>query len=275
MRFFFFLAALALGAPLAAAAGADDVVNAIRKRGCDGKPGVSAPLRASRGLDAVAREWSRGGRLKSAFARTDYRMVNSASMRVDGARDARALREVLARSYCDMILDPSFTEIGAHEQGGGVWIVIAEPLSPPAAKDAAHVSREVLRLVNQARASARKCGGQRFAAAPPLTLAPLLEKAAQAHARDMAKHSLFEHRGSDGSAPAERVTRTGYRWRTVAENIAAGARDPETVVKGWLDSPGHCGNIMSADYTQMGVAYAVEPKSSAGIYWAQVFGTPR
>jgi uncharacterized protein YkwD len=270
-----FVAALILATPFAAHAALDDSINALRKRGCDGKPGVSRALRASRGLDAVAKEWSKGGRLKEAFARTDYRMVNSASMRVAGAADERALLAVLAANYCASIVDPTLTEIGVHRRGDGVWIVLAAPFSAPAAKDSSQVSREVLQLVNQARASPRRCGRKAFKTAPPLTLSPTLERAARAHAADMARHSLFEHRGSDGALPADRVTRAGYRWRTVAENIAAGARDAQTVVQGWLESPGHCANIMAPQYSEMGVAYAVDPKSDAGVYWAQVFASPR
>jgi uncharacterized protein YkwD len=261
--------------PLLACAAVEEGVSAIRKRGCDGKPGISKVLRHSRGLDAVAKEWSKGGRLKDAFARGDYRMVNSASMRVAGAADERALLEVLADNYCEQILDPSFSEIGVHRRDDGVWIVLAEPFTAPAVRDAASVSREVLRLVNQARAAGQKCGRRAFPPAAALKLAPLLERAAHAHAKDMAEHSLFEHRGSDGSMPAQRVTKAGYRWRTVAENIAAGSGDTAVVVRGWLDSPGHCTNIMGAQYTEMGVAYVVNPKSRAGIYWAQVFASPR
>jgi uncharacterized protein YkwD len=272
MRFGAFLCVFG---PAFAFAAVDDGVNAIRKRGCDGKSGLAAPLRASRGLDAVAREWSRGGRLKDAIARTDYRVVNSASMHVEGAPDERTLLTVLAQNHCATIIDSSFTEIGVHRSAGEVWIVVAAPFTAPSAKDAASVSREVLRLVNQARAASRKCGARSFRAVAPLTLSPVLERAAQAHSKDMAKHSLFEHRGSDGSEPALRVTRTGYRWRAVAENIAAGAADAQTVVRGWLDSPGHCTNIMGAQFSEMGVAYSVDPKSRAGIYWAQVFASPR
>jgi uncharacterized protein YkwD len=261
--------------PLIAFADLADDVNAIRKRGCDGKSGIATPLRASRGLNGVAKEWSRGGRLKDAIARADYRIVNSASMHVEGAPDNRTLLNVLAQNYCASILEPFFTEIGVHRSGGEVWIVVAQPFTAPSAKDAAGVSREVLQLVNQARAASRKCGRRSFNAVAPLTLSPLLERAARAHSKDMAEHSLFEHRGSDGSEPAVRVTRTGYQWRTVAENIAAGAPDAQTVVRGWLDSPSHCTNIMGGGFSEMGVAYAVEPKSRAGIYWAQVFASPR
>lgn len=253
----------------------DDGVNAIRTRGCDGQPGARSPLRPSRALDEVAREWSKGGRLRDAFTRSDYRMVNSASMRVAGAPNERKLFEVFAANYCDTILDPSLSEIGVYRRGEGVWVVLAEPFAAPASQDAASVGREVLKLVNAARAHPRTCGSRKLAAAPALKAAPLLDRAALTHAKDMTRHSLFEHQGSDGSTPAQRVTAAGYRWRTVAENIAAGARDAKTVVQGWIDSPGHCANLMGAQYTEMGIAYAVDPNSDAGIYWAQVFASPR
>jgi uncharacterized protein YkwD len=33
--------------------------------------------------------------------------------------------------------------------------------------------------------------------------------------------------------------------------------------------------MMSLGFTEMGVAFAVDPKTEAGIYWTQVFATPR
>jgi uncharacterized protein YkwD len=268
------LALLCCIAPTAAANVADGV-NGIRARGCDGKAGLSARLRASKGLNEVAREWSKGGRLNDAFKRTDYRMSTSSSMRVEGARTEEEVLAVLAANYCSVILDPSFTQIGLYERGRDVWVVVAKPFATPAVKDADAVSRRVLVLVNEARAQPRKCGRKQFAAVPPLKLSPALEKAALIHARDMATNNFFEHEGSDGSRPADRVTRIGYRWRTVAENVAAGASDADAAVRGWLDSAGHCVNIMSAQYQEMGVAYAVEKKSDAGVYWSQVFATPK
>ncbi|HEX2494288.1 MAG TPA: CAP domain-containing protein [Steroidobacter sp.] len=262
-------------APLIASASTADVVNAVRKHGCKGAPGTVAPLHASRGLDAAAKQWSLGGRLKDAFTRDGYHMVNSASMRIAGARDEAALRDILTENYCEVILNASFKDIGVYESGDVVSIVVAEPFTGPSDKDAAVVSRQVLQLVNQARSSPRKCGARLFRAAAPLKLSPLLERAARVHARDMAAHSLFEHRGSDSGMPADRVARAGYRWQSVAENIAAGSPDASTAVRGWIDSPGHCANLMGPQYSEMGVAYAVDPKSSAGVYWAQVFASPR
>ena len=108
-----------------------------------------------------------------------------------------------------------------------------------------------------------------------LSLAPFPNAAALAHATDMATHSLFAHEGRDGSSPADRATRAGYRWRSIGENIASGMTTPEAAVEGWLKSPPHCANLMAPQYTEMGIAFAVNRASKAGIYWGQLFGTPR
>jgi uncharacterized protein YkwD len=50
-------------------------------------------------------------------------------------------------------------------------------------------------------------------------------------------------------------------------------RSPEEAMAGWLDSPGHCANLMDPSFTEMGAGYAVNPNSKAGTaYWTQVFG---
>ena len=91
----------------------------------------------------------------------------------------------------------------------------------------------------------------------------------------MADRSILSHDGRDGSTPGVRATRAGYQWRVVGENIAGGQSTPEQVVAEWVRSPRHCGNLMSADYSEMGVAYAVEPQSAVGIYWVQMLAAPR
>lgn len=268
------LALLCCAFPVTGLADVADGVNDIRQRGCEGKSGVRASLRETRGLDEVARQWSKGGRLHEAIARTEYRIVDSASMRVEGAKDESALLRLIAASYCEVILNPLFTEIGVYEHGEGVWIVVATPLALPTAKDSQQISARVLELVNQARARSRKCGRRPYPKAPPLKLSPLLARAALAHAKDMSAHNFFDHRGSDRSMPADRVFKVGYKWRAVGENIAQGAADADTVVRGWLHSPGHCVNIMSAEYSEMGVAYFMDPEHKGDIYWVQAFATP-
>lgn len=252
-----------------------DGVNQIRRAGCEGRPGVKTSLRPDRDLDSVAKEWSKGGRLRDAFARTDYRSTDSASMKVEGSRDERAILGVLRSYYCEAITNAAFKQIGVYRRDDTVWIVVATPFNVPATKDAARVSQKVLALVNEARSQGRKCGRTVFQPAPPLRASPVLARAASIHNDDMSVHDFFEHEGSDGSQVGERVARVGYEWSAVGENIAIGAPTAETVVSGWLDSPGHCRNIMAPQFTEMGIAYLVNRKRDAGIYWTQVFAHPR
>jgi uncharacterized protein YkwD len=269
------IALLCCALPSVASAAIDKGVNALRQRGCDGKAGLRSPLRRTRGLDEVAREWSKGGRLTGAIAKTDYRVANSSSMHIEGAKNEKALLQIVASNYCELVLNPEFTEIGVHERGDEAWIVVAVPKKLPTADDMPQVARRVLELVNEARARPRKCGSKQFQPVPPLTLSPILARAALAHAKDMSANSFFEHRGSNGSKPAERATRAGYDWAAVAENIAEGPATAEAVVQGWLDSPGHCVNIMGAQYREMGLAYFTDFEHKGEIYWAQEFGTQR
>jgi uncharacterized protein YkwD len=259
----------------AASADLTQAINALRARGCAGSSGTPNELRQTRALDAVAEAWSRGGRLKEALQRQQYRATNSSSMRVAGTTDDRKIVDVLASNYCKLVTEPEFTEIGIERRGREVWMVVAAPLNFPTVKDTKSVEREVLERVNAARAKSRKCGNTSMPPAPPLQLSALLNRAALIHAQDMAKHDHFEHEGTDGSTPADRASRVGYRWKNVGENIAAGAPTAAAVVDGWLKSPGHCVNIMGLQYKEMGIAFTLAPKSEAGIYWAQEFATHR
>jgi uncharacterized protein YkwD len=135
------------------------------------------------------------------------------------------------------------------------------------------VIARVLELVNQARSQGRRCGAELFPPAAPLAAAEPLEAAARAHARDMASGGFFDHRGSDGSQPRERVRAAGYRARLSGENIAFGPASAEEVVAGWLASPGHCANIMDARFRHTGVGFAEGPRPGH-YYWVQTFGAP-
>ena len=249
-------------------------LNRVRLAGCEGRAGAPAPLQRTKAMNDVAREWSRGGRLRDALARTGHRLQTSSSMHVEGGKSDAAIVNALVENFCQEIVDPHYTHIGVHRATDQAWVVVAKPAVAPTPGSASDVSARALALVNAARSKARRCGSTAYPAAPALTHSPLLERAALAHAQDMARHGSLEHIGSDGSRPATRVACTGYKWRNVAENIAAGAPDVESVVEDWIGSPGHCANLMDRRFTQMGIAFVVNEKSAAEIYWAQVFGTP-
>ena len=131
--------------------------------------------------------------------------------------------------------------------------------------------QRVLDLTNQARAVARSCGTTSYPAASALTWNASLATAARNHASDMAVRNYFSHTSQDGRTFVQRATNAGYSgYRALGENIAAGQSTPESVVTGWLNSPGHCSNIMSADFRELGVG--VGTGGSYGIYWVQDFG---
>ncbi|MGP6086540.1 CAP domain-containing protein [Antarctobacter jejuensis] len=100
----------------------------------------------------------------------------------------------------------------------------------------------------------------------PLTTNPQLESAALAHARDMARRGIFDHRGSDGSDPMVRVQRAGYSPCYVSENIARGQRSLSEVMAGWANSPGHRRNMLSAGAAEFALV------RGAGDNWVMVLG---
>ena len=280
-------AAFALGAWLPAAGqaerpagegGNDPLLSAIAKLragGCARNPGTTARLRPVARLDQVARRIAQGTPGDQAAKAAGYRATRMLTIGMSGRGSTAAVARELAKTYCKQILDPQLTEVGVHGQGGSWWLVFAAPFTPPPESAAAGVAAEVLALVNEVRSQPRVCGRQRFDAAGPLRPSSLLDHAAAAHARDMARHGYLEHRGRDGSSPADRAVRSGYRWRSVGENIASGQTTAEEVVREWTASPEHCANLMNADFVDMGVAFAVERDSPQGIYWAQALGRQR
>jgi len=251
------------------------VINALRTDGCSGASAIGTPVRPDAELDAAARELSRGRDLEEAVARAGYRAASSRSFHVRGPTDDAAVRRILAERSCAAINDPRYDDIGVHRRGDETWIVLAVRQELPPPLDRGAVERRVLELVNAARAEARACGRERYAATVPVTLSVQLANAAAIHARDMAQRGAIGHRGSDGSESGERITRTGYVWRASGENVAAGQRDADAVVAAWLASPGHCATLMGPHFTEMGVAYALAPAENPAIYWAQVFAAPR
>jgi uncharacterized protein YkwD len=232
------------------------------------------PLVPTAALDDAAREWSRSGELHDALERAGYRATSATSFHLQGSREDAAIRALLVEQACAAIDDPRYGEIGVFAAGDETWIVLAAHEPPPPRLEPHAVAQRVLALINTARAKPRKCGRDRLAAAPPLVLSPVLNEAASAHARDMAAHGFLDHRGWDGSLPGQRMTRAGYTWRASGENIASGQRDEESVVAAWLASPGHCAALMSPQFTETGVAFALATSGRPTIYWTQVFAAP-
>jgi uncharacterized protein YkwD len=103
-----------------------------------------------------------------------------------------------------------------------------------------------------------------------------LTNAALAHVRDMAENNIVGHEGSDGSTLEQRVTRAGYAWTAVAENVAAGQTTVQQVIREWMKSPGHRENILNTDFREIGAGHVAV--SNGGVsrkyshFWVVVFG---
>lgn len=114
--------------------------------------------------------------------------------------------------------------------------------------------------------SERKSKGLR-----PISPDPRLTMAAQAHACDSATRNRMGHEGSDGSTLADRARRAGYRYREIAENVAQGYPSPDTVTRGWMDSPGHRRNILMRNAEDAGLGLATG--STGDLHWVLVLGS--
>lgn len=134
---------------------------------------------------------------------------------------------------------------------------------------------EMLTQINATRAVGRNCGAEFYPAVPPVTLNETLNLAAQWHSEDMASQNYFSHTGLDGRDPGQRISDAGYNWRTYGENIAAGYDTVTETMTQWINSPGHCANLMNPSFQEVGLGMIEMSGNRYGIYWTQNFGTHR
>jgi uncharacterized protein YkwD len=85
----------------------------------------------------------------------------------------------------------------------------------------------------------------------------------------MVAGDFFDH----GSNFGERITDVGFIWSSAGENIATGFSTPRSVVNAWMASTGHCRNILSPLYADVGTG--VNPSGVRGFgsaaTWTQDF----
>ena len=240
---------------------------------CGGEASLELPPLNSDTRLALSPEGTRD--LQQAMTRAAYPMVNVQAISLSGPRDAGAALSAIEESFCQVVLDPQFVDIGVSQEGRDWRIVLARPLLSGRLGDWQAEGQKLLEAVNAARQQARQCGGQPFASAPTLSWNGTLAGVAATHTRAMANQNFFDHIDRDGRTPGDRAELAGYLYRQIGEAIAAARDTPAKVVEGWLASPGHCATLMNPEFHDLGAAYAVDPKSDAGIYWTAMFGAPQ
>jgi uncharacterized protein YkwD len=298
-------------APRNASADALSAVQVLREGGCGGVVPRARALLHDVLLDRLAERWALGATLSSAAAGTGLPSQSIGGVHIRGPESADI--PLLRSSSCRQVTDQNLRAMGAYRVGQQTWIVLypvrassqlqaqiqttpavqpRAPVSPAAATQArtrphaslpavkaapatAVLAPRALELINEVRSRGARCGDRSFAPVRPVTFSATLTEVASAHALDMAEHNYFEHVDLAGRSPADRVRSVGYQEKLVGENIAYGPVTVDEVVQGWLDSPGHCENIMDPRFVQMGIAVAAGRSTRRGLYWVQVLAEPR
>jgi uncharacterized protein YkwD len=251
-----------LAASLSSQADPISAVQLLREGGCGGILPPARPLRHVASLDRAAEAWANGRSLAE----------STAGLHIKGPEAATI--QLLKKSECGIVTKPTFRDVGLYQRGADSWVVLGSDAAPASAQAPMLASR-ALQLVNEVRARGARCGERSFGPAPPVKLSATLAGVAFGHADDMAKHNYFEHEDLTGRSPADRVRAVGYAEKLVGENIAYGPKSADEVVQGWLDSPGHCENIMDPRFAEMGIAYAAGQASRRGLFWVQLLVAPK
>jgi uncharacterized protein YkwD len=248
-------------------------VQVLREGGCGGTLPAALPLHHNQLLDRAAERWAAGGSLAAAAEHSGYAAQSTAAVHISGPADSTI--QLLRQSGCARLADRGLRDIGAYSRASNTWLVLATPYVLPSKAQAPQLATRALELVNEARARGARCGVRSFGPAPPVRLSGTLANVAFGHAADMAEHNYFEHEDLAGRSPADRVKAVGYQEKLVGENIAYGPKTADEVVQGWLDSPGHCENIMDPRFAEMGIAYAAGHASRRGLFWVQLLVAPK
>ncbi len=122
------------------------------------------------------------------------------------------------------------------------------------------IEHEVIQLTNQERA---KYG------LPPLRADWQVSRVARIKSADMRDRGYFAHNSPTYGSPFQMLKSFNISYRSAGENIASGQPSAESVVRAWMNSPGHRQNILNNTFTHIGVGYA---RGGTGRhYWTQMF----
>jgi len=137
-----------------------------------------------------------------------------------------------------------------------------EQAKAPAEKQqpAQGVNQAVQQVIDLTNAERRKNG------LPDLKADTQLNGVAQKKSEDMRQNNYFSHTSPTYGSPFDMMRDFGVTYKTAGENIAQGQRTPQEVVRAWMNSEGHRKNILSKDFTHIGIGY-----DSNGHHWTQMF----
>ncbi|HWH81922.1 MAG TPA: CAP domain-containing protein [Burkholderiaceae bacterium] len=137
---------------------------------------------------------------------------------------------------------------------------------------------EVVQRLNAMRARGLVCRQTAHAGiGTPLRWSANLTAVAAAQSNDMAALNHMSHRDSQNRSLTERLAAMGYRFSAAAENVAYGYDSLDAVVQAWVESEGHCENLMNAKVAEFGLACSDSDAArfpGEARYWTLVLGAP-
>jgi len=137
----------------------------------------------------------------------------------------------------------------------------AKTTTAPALTQNTTIEKQIVTLVNQERA--------KQGLAPLTNNNSQLSNVARTKSKDMADNNYFSHTSPTYGSPFDMMKQFGITYSAAGENIAMGQPTAASVMTAWMNSPGHRANILSANFTEIGVGIAKD--SSGAIYWTQDF----
>lgn len=109
---------------------------------------------------------------------------------------------------------------------------------------------------------------------PALTIDAKLTTAAKDHAKDMLCNNYLSHIGLNGSTPQSRVEAAGFNASLVLEELyalhPAYGGNPQSAFTWWMSDPASKADLLNANTTVFGIAYATSDDSLLGGYFVVI-----
>jgi len=148
-------------------------------------------------------------------------------------------------------------DLGIGNNAGGEPVIPDEGNANQASLSA--VEQEMLKLVNEARAQNN---------VPALIIDRELCNVARIKSQDMIDNNYFSHNSPTYGSPFDMMKDFGIEYVRAGENIA-GNRNTANAHNALMNSPGHRKNILSADFTHIGLG--IKDGGPYGMMFCQMF----
>ena len=128
---------------------------------------------------------------------------------------------------------------------------------------------QLQKLINDERAKA---------GLPALTVDAKLTAAAKAHATDMLCNNYLSHSGQNGSTPQSRAEAAGFKGSLLLEDLYAlhpsYGGNPQSAFTWWMSQPDSKADLLNANTTVFGIAYATSDETLFGGYFVVLSAKP-